>query len=475
MAVPYSEIQKIEPSAVIELFQLQLNTAQHGVSETYYFHAGVNTKTPTGELVWAGQAYQALPIEVDGFEWNGQGQLPRPKLRVSNIFGTITSILLTLPNGLDGAKVTRIRTMGRFLDAVNFPSGNANADPTAEWPREIYYIDRKSAENRDLVEFELAAAFDLQGVRAPKRQCISNICQWRYRVWTGSAFDYTDVECPYTGAAYYDENNAITTNPSEDFCAKDLTACERRFGALNFTGSVTAGSTTMTGLSGSELARIYPGVQIKGPGIPAGTTVTSEASSTLTLSQAATITTVATRTGTLGALGITLTVSSSSGLIPGMTVSGQDLPSGVRISSISGNVLTLSITYNANVRGSAKNETVTVRKGVWNDELLCNNSSGIEEGDYVANTAGITDLKPQGTNIYKGTRVEDIYSSGGDEVIQLNFATAFDGGDEFVAVFYRPKTFTSATYTFTADNRYTIRPNGILPYGSFPGVGGYNA
>jgi len=44
-------------------------------------------------------------------------------------------------------------------------------DPTAEFPQEIYKIDRKSAENREVVEFELAAVFDLAGIRAPKRQC----------------------------------------------------------------------------------------------------------------------------------------------------------------------------------------------------------------------------------------------------------------------------------------------------------------
>ena len=44
-------------------------------------------------------------------------------------------------------------------------------DPTAEFPREIYYIDRKSAETRDIVSWELAAVFDLAGIRVPKRQC----------------------------------------------------------------------------------------------------------------------------------------------------------------------------------------------------------------------------------------------------------------------------------------------------------------
>ena len=40
-----------------------------------------------------------------------------------------------------------------------------------EFPQEIYIIDRKSAENRTVVSFELAAVFDMAGVRAPKRQC----------------------------------------------------------------------------------------------------------------------------------------------------------------------------------------------------------------------------------------------------------------------------------------------------------------
>ncbi len=66
------------------------------------------------------------------------------------------------------------RTQARFIDAANFPS-NVNPygtpDNTAEYPQEIYIIDRKAAENRTVVSFELAAVFDMAGVRAPKRQC----------------------------------------------------------------------------------------------------------------------------------------------------------------------------------------------------------------------------------------------------------------------------------------------------------------
>ena len=44
-------------------------------------------------------------------------------------------------------------------------------DTSAEFPKEIYLVERKSKENREVVEFELAAPTDLAGVRIPKRTC----------------------------------------------------------------------------------------------------------------------------------------------------------------------------------------------------------------------------------------------------------------------------------------------------------------
>ena len=44
-------------------------------------------------------------------------------------------------------------------------------DPTAEYPQEIYKIDRKSAETRAVVQFELAASFDLANIKIPLRVC----------------------------------------------------------------------------------------------------------------------------------------------------------------------------------------------------------------------------------------------------------------------------------------------------------------
>tara|TARA_R100001594_G_C3918630_1_gene235154 strand:- start:65 stop:643 length:579 start_codon:yes stop_codon:yes gene_type:complete len=175
-----SDLQKANPSAIIELFALNLNANLHGSTAVYRFHNGSNGLS-NGDIIWAGETYVKMPITATGFAYQ-RGQIPRPKLTVSNALGTISAILLnvnaiTTGNDLTGATVTRIRTSARFLDSINF-AGNTNPfgtpDPTAEGPREVYEIDRKATENRDIVEFELAAPIDMAGVNAPKRICTRN-------------------------------------------------------------------------------------------------------------------------------------------------------------------------------------------------------------------------------------------------------------------------------------------------------------
>ena len=196
MAIPVSELQKPSPSNIVELFQLELNTTMHSISQIYYFHNGTNTNN-NSNIIFDNNEYTRMPIEAEGFEYNGK-QTPRPTLKISNILGTITTILLTLPQGLEGAKVTRIRTLMRYIDNVNFTGGeillengsnllleNGSAidmesginpfgtpDPTATFDEQIFLIDRKQAENRAEVVFELAASSDVHGVRIPKRQVL---------------------------------------------------------------------------------------------------------------------------------------------------------------------------------------------------------------------------------------------------------------------------------------------------------------
>lgn len=219
----FEELIKSSPFAIIELFEVHLSQALHGSSEVYRFFNGAVIRTSsTTDILWKGNPYIAMPVQAEGFEYTGNGQLPRPKLRVSNLYATVSAILVnvneTTPgNDLTGAKFIRIRTLSRFLDPENFDNGvnpYGTPDPNSEMPQEIYYVDRKVTENRDFVEFELAAAFDLAGVRAPKRQCIANLCQWKYR----------SAECGYTGTNYFDANDKpINSTPATNLPAGNST------------------------------------------------------------------------------------------------------------------------------------------------------------------------------------------------------------------------------------------------------------
>ena len=184
----FSDIQKVNPSSIIELFKLELKEGLNyetgnpdGVTTVHRFHSGSNLNA-YGSIVWNSETYLRFPVEANGFAFQ-RGKLPRPRITISNATGFMSSILNTINainpgNDLTGATVTRIRTLAKFIDAANFTGGVnifGTPDPNSEFPKEIYFVDRKSTENRNIVEFELAAVFDLAGVRAPKRACTRDI------------------------------------------------------------------------------------------------------------------------------------------------------------------------------------------------------------------------------------------------------------------------------------------------------------
>ena len=192
-------LQEPNPSAIIELFELELIKNVHYVlpatiDTNYYFHDGTSNNN-FGSIKWTkGDSnnteveYVALPVKAEGFKF-GRGQLPRPTLTFSNALGTFTTILAAansvatsieegsiglglINNDLTGAKVIRKRTLEKFLPTSNYttvPSYNAFDATYPEFPQEVYFIDRKSQEDREVVQFELAANFDLAGVKAPRR------------------------------------------------------------------------------------------------------------------------------------------------------------------------------------------------------------------------------------------------------------------------------------------------------------------
>lgn len=227
------EIAKSAPDSIIDLFIADLTDIYPAVEKVYFF-AGSNYNYTN--IVWQGITYTAYPIEAEGFEYSGEGKLPTPKVRAANINGFMTALNMQFGDLL-GTKIIRKRTFHKFLDAVNFPGGtNPLADPSAEFPEEVYFIDRKADENNVYVEYELVSALDIAGVQIPKRLIIQNLCLWKYR----------GAECAYAGTNYYDTYGNPVGSLSLDVCGHRLSDCELRFGStnvLNFGGFPGAGLT----------------------------------------------------------------------------------------------------------------------------------------------------------------------------------------------------------------------------------------
>jgi lambda family phage minor tail protein L len=216
MSILLSEVQKLSPSAIIELFEIDL-TPKGGT--VLRFHAGTNELNQN--LVFNGLTYTRYPVEVTGFAQSGTGGFPRPILKASNALSAITILLLQY-NDMTGVKFTRIRTLKKYLDAVNFIGGtNPSANPSAKFDDDIYYIEQKKNESIEYVEFEMVSGAALDGVKLPRRQIIQNSCPFAYR----------GADCGYTGTNYFDRNDNPVTDSTKDVCGKKLNSCEVRFGA----------------------------------------------------------------------------------------------------------------------------------------------------------------------------------------------------------------------------------------------------
>jgi phage-related protein len=111
------DIQSLSPGALIELYAFD-PTALGG--SLTYFHAGTNGLRAS--IVWQGVTYNPWPVEASGFEFSGRGQLPTPHIKLANI-GGLASALVVAYGDLVGAKITRKRTFAKYIDAVNFPAG----------------------------------------------------------------------------------------------------------------------------------------------------------------------------------------------------------------------------------------------------------------------------------------------------------------------------------------------------------------
>ena len=255
-----SDVQKLYVDGLITLYELDATNLGAGVlrfhghisyQDWQRIYATVDSTSITadstilhadkvfdvgGEKVWYrniifnGQVFEPMALQVDGLEMNATGKASTPTLTMANningVQGAVSAYCLKFEDFV-GAKLKVIRTLAKYLDSENFSTVNQNADVN-ESKTQVWYIEQKTSENNQTVAFELSNPIDFQGRQIPVRN-ITSYCTW--------AIDgYRGEQCQYTGMKYFTDKNEPTNDPSQDKCPGYYKACNNRGNEANFGG-----------------------------------------------------------------------------------------------------------------------------------------------------------------------------------------------------------------------------------------------
>lgn len=210
-----ADIQRLDVgSSLVSLYALDASAIGGAV---YYFTPMTDGGKP---VVFNGITYYPLPVEITGMEVTGDGRLPRPRMRVGNVLLTFVG-LVNACNDAVGAKVTRLRTFAKYID------GHSAADANAQFPADVFYIEQKISQNKELIEWELVTPLDIGNMMIPRFQAIT-YCQHRYRIYVAGELSYDYATCPFNGERYFTAAGEMTS-ADKDVCGKKLSDCELRY------------------------------------------------------------------------------------------------------------------------------------------------------------------------------------------------------------------------------------------------------
>ena len=208
-----AEIMSLNPGAIITFFVIDVSSIAEDMGVTdldldppvFRFHNSISLFSSS--LQWKNEVYVAAPIKAEGFDLNAKGTSATPTLSLSvsdqgvPLLAQLKQTLRKLGD-LVGAKVTRKRTLVKYLDEANFylePVGRAEIDYgfavsegqdwSAQFPDDIYYIQRKSNENKYTIEYELGSVLEIDGIQLPVRLVSCQRCMWQYR-GAGCLYEY---------------------------------------------------------------------------------------------------------------------------------------------------------------------------------------------------------------------------------------------------------------------------------------------
>nr|WP_250205175.1 phage minor tail protein L [Morganella morganii] len=208
-------VTQIEQSAMLDLYEVDLSRFGGNV---YRFHDGMNGLLKP--VIWQGNRYDPYPVQVTGLSMTAQGASARPKMTFANIDGLLTAINNDYDDAL-GAIVTRRQVMEQYLDAVNFPDGNNQADQSREAVQK-FVIEQRENSDSDFVTYVLALPTETDNAQIPARVIQADICPWRYR----------GQDCGYDGPPVADEKDQPTNEPTKDQCSHKYRGCKLRHSSV---------------------------------------------------------------------------------------------------------------------------------------------------------------------------------------------------------------------------------------------------
>ena len=214
------DASSLNPTAILSLFEIDITDLLKNNERSLLIEgSGGSAYTTNGKTIlrfhnniklfrssifFNSQEYFAAPIEITGYEISAKGSPPRPKMSISidpeGLHQELKDRIIFIKTAirdlddLVGSKVTRLRTFTKYIDNSNFYDANGDLltnivnppqgfdpDPNAQFPPDVYFVDRKSAETVNVMELELASPFDTQDLKLPARVVNDFNCPWTYR------------------------------------------------------------------------------------------------------------------------------------------------------------------------------------------------------------------------------------------------------------------------------------------------------
>ena len=193
------EVQDLEldsTEAFILLYQLEWVPATGNTAAVYLnFHSQDTDET----VVFDGETYEGMPIQIEGIEKHADGAAARPQLIIPNIETIFRSnhplksqlVAAGVPdfeiNDLLGKRLIHRKTLRKYVKL------GSETTPTNsfQFPKSEYIIDRVASKTPVSITLELASPFELNGVVLPNRIVTGKYCPWVYKGWR---LDKTDVK-----------------------------------------------------------------------------------------------------------------------------------------------------------------------------------------------------------------------------------------------------------------------------------------